>query len=177
MLTFVTPTIIDGDRSLVSVIQHEIAHSWTGNLVTNASWEHFWLNEGFTRFVENKLVGMSDKRAGEQSRQFECIESWRSLTECVHHTFTPTSPLTCLVTNLKETDPDDAFSSIPYEKGHMLLYHLEELLGGVQVFNKYLRAHIEHFKGKSINTDEWKVYLYEYFHDKVISSYISKSIT
>jgi leukotriene-A4 hydrolase len=165
-LTFVTPTIIDGERSLVSVIQHEIAHSWTGNLVTNASWEHFWLNEGFTRFVENKLMGRAD-RAGEQCRQFECIESWRSLYETVHETFAPTSPLTQLVTCLAEIDPDDAFSSIPYEKGHMLLYHLEELLGGVDVFNKYLRAHIEQFKGTSINSDEWKAYLYEYFHDKV----------
>lgn len=163
-LTFVTPTIIAGDRSLVTVIQHEIAHSWTGNLVTNATWEHFWLNEGFTRFVERKLIGLWEK--SEQSRQFECIDGWRDLTECVNVVFGKESPLTRLVTDLSETDPDDAFSSIPYEKGHMFLYYLEELLGGVEVFNKYLKAYVERFKGKSITTDEWKAYLYEYFHDK-----------
>jgi leukotriene-A4 hydrolase len=164
MLTFVTPTIIAGDRSLVSVIQHEIAHSWTGNLVTNASWEHFWLNEGFTRFVENKLIGMAEH--SEQCRQFECLDGWRDLIEVVNVTFSPTDQLTQLVPCLRETDPDDAFSSIPYEKGQAFLYYLEELLGGVNVFNKYLRAHIENFKGKSINTDQWKAFLYEFFHDK-----------
>lgn len=80
-LTFVTPTLIAGDRSLVTVIQHEIAHSWTGNLVTNCSWEHFWLNEGFTRFIENKLVGMYQN--SEQCRHFECMEGWRHLIETV----------------------------------------------------------------------------------------------
>ena len=80
-LTFATPTLIAGDRSLVTVIQHEIAHSWTGNLVTNCSWEHFWLNEGFTKFIENKLVGIYQK--GEMYRQFELIDGWRSLQEAV----------------------------------------------------------------------------------------------
>ena len=167
-LTFVTPTIIAGDRSLVSVIQHEIAHSWTGNLVTNATWEHFWLNEGYTRFVERKLIGqMCGDGASQLCRQFECIDGWRDLSETVHKVFGCDNQLTQLVTDLKQTDPDDAFSSIPYEKGHMLLYYLEEILGGVDVFNKYLRAYIERFKGKSLNTNEWKSFLYEYFHDKV----------
>lgn len=80
-LTFVTPTIIAGDRSLASVIQHEITHSWTGNLVTNCSWEHFWLNEGFTRFIENKLVALQNK--SELYRQFEFIEGWRALVDAV----------------------------------------------------------------------------------------------
>lgn len=81
-LTFVTPTIIAGDRSLASVIQHEITHSWTGNLVTNCSWEHFWLNEGFTRFIENKLVALQNK--SELYRQFEFIEGWRALVDAVN---------------------------------------------------------------------------------------------
>ncbi|VDN30616.1 unnamed protein product [Cylicostephanus goldi] len=67
-LTFVTPTLLSGDRSLVNVVAHEIAHSWTGNLVTNASWEHFWLNEGFTVFLERKIHG---RLQGEPERQFE----------------------------------------------------------------------------------------------------------
>lgn len=126
-LTFVTPTIIAGDRSLVTVIQHEITHSWTGNLVTNCSWEHFWLNEGFTRFIERKLIALYNKN--ELCRHFECLEGWRDLVEEVKH-FGENNQLTQLVTNLKDVDPDDAFSSIPYEKGHMLLFYLEQLLGG-----------------------------------------------
>jgi leukotriene-A4 hydrolase len=85
-LTFVTPTIIAGDRSLASVIQHEITHSWTGNLVTNCSWEHFWLNEGFTRFIENKLVALQNK--SELYRQFEFIEGWRALVDAVNTIYT-----------------------------------------------------------------------------------------
>lgn len=54
-LTFVTPTLVAGDRSLTSMIAHEIAHSWTGNLVTNGNWNHFWINEGFTVYVERKI--------------------------------------------------------------------------------------------------------------------------
>ncbi|RNA29022.1 leukotriene A-4 hydrolase [Brachionus plicatilis] len=162
-LTFVTPTLIAGDRSLVSVIQHEIAHSWTGNLVTNCSWEHFWLNEGFTKFLENKLVGINQK--SELFRQFECIDGWRCLVEAVKD-FGDKSPLTQLVCPLDQVDPDDAFSSIPYEKGHSLLFYLEQILGGTEVFNKYLRAHIERFKGLSIDTNDWKQFLYEYFSDK-----------
>lgn len=162
-LTFVTPTLLAGDRSLASVVQHEITHSWTGNLVTNKNWEHFWLNEGFTRFIEQKLVGIFNK--SEQCRQFECIEGWRHLIEDVK-SFGETSVLTQLVTVLKDTDPDDAFSSIPYEKGQTMLFYLEELLGGPEVFNKYLKAHIAHFKGLSFDSDEWKDYLYEYFKDQ-----------
>ena len=77
------------------------------------------------------------------------------------------SQLTKLVPDFTDVNPDDAFSSIPYEKGHMLLYHLEQILGGVDVFNKYLKAHIERFKGLPIDTDMWKSFLYEYFSDKV----------
>ena len=66
---------------MVTVIQHEITHSWTGNLVTNCNWEHFWLNEGFTRFIEQKLIGIYNK--SELYRHFECIDSWRALTEAV----------------------------------------------------------------------------------------------
>ena len=134
-LTFVTPTILSGDRSLVTVIQHEIAHSWTGNLVTNASWEHFWLNEGFTRFIERKLIAKfaaATATDGERHRHFESLEGWRDLIETVDTFVADNRPaLTCLVPNLTDTDPDDAFSSIPYEKGSFLLFYLEQKLGGV----------------------------------------------
>jgi leukotriene-A4 hydrolase len=69
-LTFITPTLIAGDRSLANVVAHEIAHSWTGNLVTNDTWEHFWLNEGFTMFVERKIIG---KMYGTPAQEFSAI--------------------------------------------------------------------------------------------------------
>jgi len=82
--------------------------------------------------------------------------------------FGETNQLTQLVVNLTNIDPDDAFSTIPYVKGALLLYYLETLLGGIDVFTKYLKAHIEKFKGLSIDSDDWKAYLYEYFSDKVL---------
>lgn len=79
-LTFVTPTLIVGDKSLATVVAHEIAHSWTGNLVTNANFEHFWLNEGFTMFLEGKITGRLD---GSAARDFQAIEGLSELREDV----------------------------------------------------------------------------------------------
>ncbi|KAI9228571.1 MAG: peptidase family M1-domain-containing protein [Piptocephalis tieghemiana] len=158
-LTFVTPTLLAGDRTLVDVVAHEIAHSWTGNLVTTQNWEHFWLNEGWTVFVERKIMG---RLHGEPERQFSAILGLSALRESVQH-FGPTNPLTALVPDLHGMDPDDAFSSIPYEKGFHLLYYLETLLGGPKVFEPYMRAHVQEFQGKSIQTSQWKDFLYQYF--------------
>lgn len=79
-LTFVTPTLLAGDKSLATVVAHEIAHSWTGNLVTNANFEHFWLNEGFTMFVEGKITGRLE---GPAARDFQAIEGLSELREDV----------------------------------------------------------------------------------------------
>lgn len=79
-LTFVTPTLLAGDRSLADVVAHEISHSWTGNLVTNANFEHFWLNEGFTMFVERKIDG---RMYGEKMRDFSAIGGIKDLREAV----------------------------------------------------------------------------------------------
>lgn len=79
-LTFVTPTLLAGDRSLADVVAHEIAHSWTGNLVTNANFEHFWLNEGFTVFVERKING---RMFGDKFRDFSAIGGLKALREAV----------------------------------------------------------------------------------------------
>lgn len=79
-LTFVTPTLLAGDKSLATVVAHEIAHSWTGNLVTNRNFEHFWLNEGFTVFVEGKIVG---RLSGNASRDFHALHGLSELSDCV----------------------------------------------------------------------------------------------
>ena len=161
-LTFATPTVVAGDRSLTSLVAHEITHSWTGNLVTNRNWEHFWLNEGFTRFLEGKIVGLLE---GEKMRQFAAIGGWYALCDAIEK-FGATNPLTALVPTLREIDPDDAFSSVPYEKGYAFLYYIESLVGGPDVFNPFLRSYIDHFKFKTVVTEEFKEYLYSYFKEK-----------
>lgn len=162
-LTFATPTILAGDRSLVSLVAHEITHSWTGNLVTNRNWEHFWLNEGFTRFLEDKIIGILE---GEQSRQFAMINGWSNLKDAVSR-FGESHPLTALVPTLRGIDPDDAFSSIPYEKGSAFLYYIETLVGGQDVFNPFLRCYIDKFKYLTVTTSDFKDFLYEYFSENI----------
>ncbi|XP_017158472.1 leukotriene A-4 hydrolase [Poecilia reticulata] len=162
-LTFATPTVLAGDKSLSGVIAHEISHSWTGNLVTNRTWEHFWLNEGHTVYLE-RMIGR--RMEGEQFRQFKAIGGWSYLQDSVN-TFGANNPLTNLVPSLQEVDPDDAFSLVPYEKGFALLYHLEELMGGPEVFMGFVKSYIQRFAYSSVTTDDWKNYLFTYFKDKV----------
>uniref|UniRef100_A0A0N4ZBU2 Leuk-A4-hydro_C domain-containing protein n=1 Tax=Parastrongyloides trichosuri TaxID=131310 RepID=A0A0N4ZBU2_PARTI len=162
--TFVTPTLLAGDRSLTNVIAHEIAHSWTGNTVTNANWENFWLNEGFTVFAERKIIG---RIAGEKMRQFEALSGWESrLTVAVNEVFGPHHEYTKLIPNLNGADPDDAFSTIPYEKGSALLMYLEQILGDIPRFEAFIRDYIQKYAKKSVTSQIWKDYLYEYFNDK-----------
>uniref|UniRef100_A0A158Q6S5 Leuk-A4-hydro_C domain-containing protein n=1 Tax=Elaeophora elaphi TaxID=1147741 RepID=A0A158Q6S5_9BILA len=162
-LTFVTPALLARDRSAAYVIAHEISHSWTGNLVSNTNWEHFWLNEGFTTFLERKIIG---KLEGEKQRQFEAQCGWEGrLVSAVTEQFSSDHPFTKLIPNLQNRDPEDAFSVIPYEKGSALLMILEQQLGVAQ-FTEFLKKYIEKFAQKSIVTDDWKAFLYEYFSDK-----------
>ncbi|XP_064632949.1 leukotriene A-4 hydrolase-like [Lineus longissimus] len=162
-LTFVTPTLLAGDRSLADVVAHEISHSWTGNLVTNKNWEHFWLNEGHTVFVERKILG---RLYGEEHRHFSAINKWKDLIDEVDRRGDD-SPLTHLVPDLKGVDPDDAFSCVPYEKGSTLLFYLEQKVGGAETFEAFLRAYIEQFKYKALTTEDWKKFLFSFFQDKV----------
>lgn len=151
-LTFVTPTLLAGDRSLVNVVAHEIAHSWTGNLVTNANWEHFWLNEGFTVFLERKILAVLAGDAGEKTRQAAALNGLSSLRHAVE-LFGSDNPLTSLIVNLDGVDPDDAFSSVPYEKGCTFLFYLESLVGGPIKFDPFLKSYIAEHAYKSIKSD------------------------
>ncbi|XP_053319083.1 leukotriene A-4 hydrolase [Spea bombifrons] len=162
-LTFVTPTLLAGDRSLASVIAHEISHSWTGNLVTNRTWENFWLNEGHTVYLERRIDGLLH---GEEFRQFKALGGWKELQNAVN-TFGASNVLTNLVPNLHEVDVDEAFSSVPYEKGFALLFYLEQLLGGPAVFLGFLKNYLQVFAYKTVTTEDWKKFLYSYFKDKV----------
>lgn len=160
-LTFVTPTLLAGDRSLANVVAHEIAHSWTGNLVTNRNFEHFWLNEGFTVFVERKIKGRLESS---QSQDFDAYTSVNELRESIEN-LGEQSPLTQLVVDLKGVHPDDAFSCVPYEKGQTFLRYLENVVGGPNVFEPFLRDYFEAFKFKSIETKDFQNFFQEYFND------------
>jgi len=162
-LTFVNPAMVVGDRSLTHVVAHEISHSWTGNLVTNQSWEHFWLNEGWTRFLERKIVSAM---YGEKAMQFHALGGLKDLQDSIN-SFGADNPLTKLVPDLSGgVHPEDSFSRVPYENGFTLLYYLQGQLGGAAVFEPYMRAYIDHFKYKSVTTNEWKEHLYQFFKDK-----------
>merc|ERR1719431_606813 len=146
--------------SNADVIAHEIAHSWTGNLVTNNTFEHFWLNEGFTVFTERKIKG---RMQGEAVRHFTALLRWKELEETVNKVFSPSHPYTKLVPDLAGVDPDDAFSRIPYEKGSTFLWFLEDLVGGAAKFEPFLKAYYTEFAYKSIDTETFKSYFLQYF--------------
>jgi leukotriene-A4 hydrolase len=159
-LSFLTPTLLAGDRSAVTVVCHEAAHSWTGNLVTNATWESFWLNEGFTVLVERKILAALKGRA---AAEFDALSGSHALSEAVGKFMARgEGAFTQLVPNLDGVDPDDAFSSVPYEKGFSLLYYLETVVGAAP-FAAFLHDYIQTFKFKSLTAADFRAYFCTYF--------------
>lgn len=139
-LTFLTPSLLAGDRSLVNVLAHELAHSWTGNLVTNANAEHFWLNEGFTVFAERRIVEALE--GPDMGALHAALGYERLLQAFAQHADHP--ELTKLRTHLDGVDPDEAFSVVPYEKGYLFLKSLEAEAGREAfdaLLDTWLRAH------------------------------------
>jgi len=153
-MTFLTPTLLAGDRSLVDVVAHELAHSWTGNLVTNATMDHFWLNEGFTVWAERRILEVLH---GEEAAVLGWAIGQKAL-EKEFERFGADSPVTKLRADLKGTDPDDVFSSIPYEKGARLVTILERAAGRPR-FDRFLRDYIERFRFTSITSEEFRDFL------------------
>ena len=149
-MTFLTPTLLAGDRSLVDVVAHELAHSWTGNLVTNATAEHFWLNEGTTVYAERRI---QEALHGEEAAVLSWAIGQTALDQEIER-FAKEPALTRLRQNLKGVDPDDAFSSIPYEKGARL-WALVERTAGRAVFDPVLRDYIATYRFTSITSDDW----------------------
>jgi len=120
-LTFLSASLLAGDRSLTNVVAHEIAHSWAGNYTTNASWGDFWLNEGFTVYLERAILGKIHNSS--QYRDFESLVGYNDLIKTVAD-FGASHEFTKLCPNLVDVDPDEAFSKIPYEKGSLSLRYL-----------------------------------------------------
>lgn len=153
-LTFLTPTVLAGDRSLVDVVAHELAHSWTGNLVTNATMEHFWLNEGFTTWAERRILATL---YGDDVAALAWAVGQHELDAALAR-LGADSPLTRLRLELQGVDPDDAFSSIPYEKGARFVVALERAVGRER-FEQLLREYMHRFRFQSITTEEFLHFL------------------
>ena len=149
-MTFLTPTLLAGDRSLVDVVAHELAHSWTGNLVTNASNEHFWLNEGTTVYAERRI---QEALHGPEAAALSWAIGAKALM-AEFERFATRPELTRLRLELQGVDPDDAFSSVPYEKGARL-WALLERAAGRERFDAMLRRYIASFRFTSITTEDW----------------------
>ncbi len=159
-LTFLTPTLLAGDRSLVAVVAHELAHSWTGNLVTNASAEHFWLNEGFTVWAERRIL---EALYGTDYAAMAYAIGRVRLKNAINR-FGADSPLTRLRTNLEGLNPDEVFSELPYEKGSRLVVLLERAAGRER-FDEFVKDYMKTFRFTSITTEEFVEFLREKLPD------------
>jgi len=183
-LSFITPTVIAGDKSLVNLIAHELAHSWSGNLVTNESWRDLWLNEGFTSYVENRIMeavfgedrAIMEQALDAQGLNYEIAELAPGDTQ--------------LYIDLAGRDPDDAFSGVPYTKGQLFLIYLEKKFGrdkfdafilkyfndhafqslGTENFVKYLNKHLIHKYPNIVSDEEVSEWIYE----QGLPSYVPK---
>ena len=151
-LTFATPTIIAGDRSLVSLIAHELAHSWSGNLVTNATWNDFWLNEGFTVYFERRIM---ESLYGRDYSEMLALLGFQDLESQI----TKSKPnMQLLRLNMMGKHPDDAMTDIAYEKGYFFLRMLEENMGREKM-DFFLKNYFKDHKFQTIVTEEFLIYL------------------
>lgn len=158
-LTFATPTILAGDKSLVSLIAHELAHSWSGNLVTNATWRDFWLNEGVTTYLERRIVEAIYGRANEEMQAV----LGRQTLEGLLAKFDPRDQI--LHIDLMGRDPDDGSTEVPYEKGALFLRQLEETFGRGK-FDQFLKGYFDYFAFQSITTADFRAYLQKNLLDR-----------
>jgi leukotriene-A4 hydrolase len=165
-LTFVTPTLLAGDRSLVAVIAHELAHSWSGNLVTNKTWGDMWLNEGFTVYFERRIV---EQIYGLERATIEAvIGKHELLEELTDPELLGTKPeFQKLAQNLRGIDPDEAFSGVPYEKGALLLVALEQAYGR-EVFDAFLREWFTAHAFGSVQTTDFIEFVERELADKPV---------
>ncbi|KAK4089846.1 leukotriene A4 hydrolase [Purpureocillium lilacinum] len=157
--TFATPTIISGDRQNVDVIAHELSHSWSGNLVSNASWEHFWLNEGWTVYLERRIQAAIH---GEPEFHFSSIIGWKGLEDAVE-LFGKDHEYTKLIISHKNVDPEDVYSQVAYEKGFHFLYYLDRLVGR-ENFDRFIPHYFTKWSGKSLDSFEFRETFMDFFN-------------
>uniref|UniRef100_A0A672SVP0 Aminopeptidase B n=1 Tax=Sinocyclocheilus grahami TaxID=75366 RepID=A0A672SVP0_SINGR len=161
-LTFVTPCLLAGDRSLADVIVHEICHSWFGNLVTNATWGDFWLNEGFTMYAQRRVCR---ELYGEAYTCLEAATGKALLRQHMDNTGED-HPLNKLRVKIEPgVDPDDTYNDTPYEKGFCFVSYLAHLAGDQSRFDAFLKDYVDKFKFRSVLAEDALEFYLEYFPD------------
>ncbi|TQU03793.1 M1 family aminopeptidase, partial [Xanthomonas perforans] len=159
-LTFATPTVIVGDKSLVSLVAHELAHSWSGNLVTNASWKDIWLNEGFTTYVQGRITeALYGNEMAEMEREIDQGDLLAEVKDM------PPADQVLELPPLAQRDPDEALSQVAYVKGAWFLQFLEQRFGR-EVFDPFLRGWFDDHAFQSATTDQFVDYLKKNLLDK-----------
>jgi leukotriene-A4 hydrolase len=153
-LTFLTPTVIVGDRSLTNVIAHELAHSWTGNLITNATWEDFWLNEGWTTYAERRILGALE---GEDSAMLRAVSGRNNMFRVMDQFGWDSDP-TRLKFSQTGIDPESVISHVAYEKGYAFLVRLERTAGR-PAFDAFTRKYIAQHRFESMTTEAFVEFL------------------
>ena len=160
-LTFATPTVLAGDRSLVSLIAHELAHSWSGNLVTNATWADFWLNEGFTTYIETRI--MEELRGREYADMLRVLGRG-DLESTIEELGGPNSPDTRLHLDLAGRNPDDGMTSIAYEKGAAFLQTVESVVGRERL-DAFLRQYFDEHAFQPMTAERFLAYMNEHLFE------------
>lgn len=153
-LTFVTPTVLAKDRSLTSLIAHELAHSWSGNLVTNATWNDFWLNEGFTVYFERRIM---EELYGKSYADMLEVLGYQDLQNTIQD-IGPESEDTRLKLDLEGRDPDEGLTDIAYEKGNLFLRHIEMAVGRKR-FDEFVNKYFNTFAFQTTTTDKFLDFL------------------
>ena len=161
VVTFATPTIIAGDRSLVSLLAHELAHSWSGNLVTNRTWDDFWLNEGFTVYVESRIM---ERLYGADYADMLRVLGKGELDKTLGWMMKESPDDSHLRLHLGDRDPDEGLTDIAYEKGRFFLMMLEQLYGR-KAFDELLNHHFKRYAFGTVTTDLFLADL-KAFHEK-----------
>lgn len=170
-LTFATPTILAGDKSLVSLIAHEMAHSWSGNLVTNATWNDIWLNEGYTTYFERRIM---EKISGKSYNDMLWELGYQDMQSDLN-SLGMTDPDTRLRIELKGRHPEEAFTNIPYEKGAVFLRMLEENMGR-EKFDAYLSNYFQTNAFKPMTTEACIQFMKEHLFQGDTSKYTSLQV-
>ena len=164
VVTFATPTIIAGDRSLVSLLAHELAHSWSGNLVTNRTWDDFWLNEGFTVYVESRIM---EQLYGKNYADMLRVLGKGELDKTLGWMLKEAPEDSHLRLHLGDRDPDEGITDIAYEKGRFFLMMLEQLYGRA-AFDEFLNGHFRKYAFGTVTTDLFLADL-KAFHEKQVA--------
>ena len=164
-LTFTSPCLVNGDKSLVDLIAHELIHSWSGNLVTNENWRDFWLNEGITKFLQRKVIA---QWAGDDYAKMDYMLGLSYISKYLK-IFGENNTLTSLRPDLTGMRPDESFSNIPYEKGSNFIYYIEDIVGN-ETMKNFFQSYFNKYAYKSIDVYEFMKYFKEFCNETGVNT-------